>query len=381
MSSVYENLEIARLYHQQADFAKAKAAALASLSESLDSRDKKDWNEAHYIESLRLAAQCSLELDDLVSLNPLVDHAIHLFERPAVSQSVESMRWHFLALWSLFHSETDQAFSLLEKSLDAATKAKDNQMIARSLHAQAVLNCYDSSQFSKALEILEKVILIATAIKLPEIVISAKILRSHIFFSLQNFGLASDILWEVYSTTQQLGYHHLTANIVFQLSKIQSELGNDESAATFNELAMRSITAERYPRLYRLTKESFQTSKAETKNWDLIIDEDDHVIFERTKGLINFRNQHTLFDLIFILAKNQGTRFTKEDLIQRVWNQKYESEIHDNVIYVTIKRLRLLIEPSIETPKYILRDRAGYYISNKISIDIKSNKESTHVQT
>jgi DNA-binding response OmpR family regulator len=64
--------------------------------------------------------------------------------------------------------------------------------------------------------------------------------------------------------------------------------------------------------------------------------------------------------------KHPGETFSKEIIVKKIWNQDYSPAMHDNKIYVTIKRLRKMIEPDINKPKYIFRAKNGYYF-NKIS--------------
>ena len=66
-----------------------------------------------------------------------------------------------------------------------------------------------------------------------------------------------------------------------------------------------------------------------------------------------------------------GSIYSKESLVEKIWQQKYNPLVHDNKIYVTIKRLRELLEPDYKNPKYIFRTKEGYYMSKKIRALIK----------
>lgn len=43
-------------------------------------------------------------------------------------------------------------------------------------------------------------------------------------------------------------------------------------------------------------------------------------------------------DLLRLFVLNQGTVYSKEFLVENVWKQPYDPSVHDNKIYVTIKR-------------------------------------------
>lgn len=82
-----------------------------------------------------------------------------------------------------------------------------------------------------------------------------------------------------------------------------------------------------------------------------------------------------MYDLALMFLKNPGHRFSKSDLVKYIWHQKYDPTLHDNLIYVSIKRLRTLLEPDLESPKYVLRDRKGYYFNPTSSINFKMTDE------
>jgi DNA-binding response OmpR family regulator len=65
---------------------------------------------------------------------------------------------------------------------------------------------------------------------------------------------------------------------------------------------------------------------------------------------------------------NQGKVYSKEFLVEKIWKQSYDPSVHDNKIYVTIKRLRKLIEPDYDKPKYIYRAKNGYFMNKAAKI-------------
>jgi len=89
-------------------------------------------------------------------------------------------------------------------------------------------------------------------------------------------------------------------------------------------------------------------------------------LIERKKGKVDFNNQVILLELLHLFMKYPGETFSKEAIVKKIWNQEYSPVIHDNKIYVTIKRLRKMIEPDYNKPKYIFRAKNGYFF-NKAS--------------
>jgi DNA-binding response OmpR family regulator len=110
-------------------------------------------------------------------------------------------------------------------------------------------------------------------------------------------------------------------------------------------------------------------------NYDLIFELEKHSVVERKLGRIDFKNQFILMDLLRLFVQNQGQVFSKEYLVEQVWRQSYDPGIHDNKIYVTIKRLRKMIEPDYDKPKYIFRAKNGYFMNKSARVLIENRGE------
>ena len=68
------------------------------------------------------------------------------------------------------------------------------------------------------------------------------------------------------------------------------------------------------------------------------------------------------FDLLLYLIRERGRVFTREDLMQKVWNYDYFGDMR--TVDVTVRRLREKIEDDPASPRYILTRRGvGYYYS------------------
>ena len=61
-----------------------------------------------------------------------------------------------------------------------------------------------------------------------------------------------------------------------------------------------------------------------------------------------------------------GQVYSKEEIVNNIWQQEYDPRVHDNKLYVTIKRLRKLIEPENDKPKYLYRAKNGYYFNKDV---------------
>ncbi len=152
----------------------------------------------------------------------------------------------------------------------------------------------------------------------------------------------------------------------------------EDQFRVYAELALRGLDPVKSPRHYKsivaICPENLESLRP---LYDFQIDESSRLVKEKTKGTIDFKNQHILFDLALLFIKNPGQRYNKEDLVDQIWKQIYNPDLHDNLIYVSIKRLRTLLEPDMESPRYVLRDRKGYYFNSQAVIQIKNSEEAT----
>lgn len=68
------------------------------------------------------------------------------------------------------------------------------------------------------------------------------------------------------------------------------------------------------------------------------------------------------YDLLSYLIRERGKVFSREDLMQRVWNYEYYGDMR--TVDVTVRRLREKIEDDPVKPRYILTRRGvGYYFA------------------
>ena len=68
------------------------------------------------------------------------------------------------------------------------------------------------------------------------------------------------------------------------------------------------------------------------------------------------------FDLLLYLIRERGHVFTREDLMQKVWNYEYFGDMR--TVDVTVRRLREKIENDPGKPEFILTKRGvGYYFA------------------
>ena len=202
---------------------------------------------------------------------------------------------------------------------------------------------------------------------------SFHLLKAQILNTEKKYKQAEELLWFCYEQSQKSYRRKYMAPHLFYCLGINYMAKKDYNQAShFLSLAKRSINEETFKLLNKYISHSLNTLQHNmTHNYDIIINFETNLLIEKQKGHINFKNQFVVLDMLKLFVMNPGKVYSKEDLAAKIWKQSYDHQIHDNKIYVTIKRLRELVEPNQNKPKYICRTKDGYYINKNVKILIK----------
>ena len=178
---------------------------------------------------------------------------------------------------------------------------------------------------------------------------------------------ADKMLWQAYELANTHGNTYMIPYVLAQMSSNNLKRGELDQASIFFNLAKRHLDQENFKlfsKKVRVIEARIQeeAKKKSLTNYDLVFNSKNKSIIERDKGLVNFKNQFILWDILDLFVSNPGQAYSKQKLVELIWNQEYSPLVHDNKIYVTIKRLRELVEPESNKPKYIFRSKEGYYL-------------------
>lgn len=371
-SSSAKFLQIAKLQYQKGDFLVALASFVECETAALEEQNLTDW-----IDCIRLQMQCLNELDRFAEATPLFDKALQFCENTKESKLLA--RGHAtMAFYLLQKNQVPEAQSFLTMAINEATRIQDHETLARSLMFDIFMTSLpDQMKWDQALRSLDKIDLLVDTKGLEDILVTCMFLRAHIAMQRKSYEQASTFLWRAYEMAQNHGHHLLIPNLLLQLGQIYREMGQEAQSQIFFDLSLRGIDPVRHPRQFRrITQIVNPLASRSNLQHDFVIREATGLIQEKQRGCIDFKNQHVLLEMALLFLKSQGQRFSKENLTESVWKQAYNPSQHDNLIYVSIKRLRALLEPDPENPRYILRDRRGYYFSPNCSISFEMPQET-----
>lgn len=371
-SSLSISLEIIRLLIRKGDLDEARVKAEDAMKDALILKDRTQW-----LEATRLYFQCCQELEELDVARPAME-AVISFLVTALDPRLQAQAETLLSSWLFACGQMEESHDYVQSAINKATSQQDFDTLARALTIYAASLLYDPQNFKNALVQLDKLNTILDRLEQPEMQLTANLLRSYIYTQRGQTDLALPLLWATYEKAKLHGFHLLISAILAQIARVYRDQKQFDEYRVYSDLALRGLDRAKTPRMYKLVHNACPPLKEQKASlYDFYIDEKSRSVKERTKGRIDFKNQHILFEMALLFIKNPGVRFTKDDLSKAIWNQTYSPDLHDNLIYVSIKRLRTLLEPDLESPKYILRDRKGYYFNPQSMVQFRAAEEVT----
>jgi DNA-binding winged helix-turn-helix (wHTH) protein len=103
--------------------------------------------------------------------------------------------------------------------------------------------------------------------------------------------------------------------------------------------------------------------------------------FEVNRGLLTSPNgqqldlggQFVLQDLLALFAKYPDRSFSKEEIVRAVWDEDYDPTVHNNKLYVTIRRLRRMLQQmdlAVPSSSLIVRSKDGYRLDPEVHVQM-----------
>lgn len=349
-------VEVARLYYERCDFGvaieKFKVAAENYFS---------DREFEKYLQCQNYLLRMYAERDDAENLRIAKERIQDLVLKEGFELTAKT---HYtLGLCAAYKGQCDIALDYFQKSLSIALAADHKEDICRAINTIAY-TYYDLDRLQDALKEIYNLEIFFQVLELPDIRLSSQILNGHILRKLKRFEQALEVFWDCYDKLQKEKNLFMYIGILRSLGITYRDAGELEMARLYLRLAKRALDPENIIHMGRsIDKILSELGEAGSEEFDLVFDSSSNSVSERRKGRIDFKNQFILLDMLRMFVKQPGVVHSKESLVQQVWKQEYDPVIHDNKIYVTIKRLRKLIEPDYDKPKYIFRAKNGYYLN------------------
>lgn len=366
MNELERSFELGKLYCDRGEF----TPAIAHLQDASKGYFA-EKNFSHYLKCMNMLLRIYAEREQFEEINITKEKLQDLVLKEGFE--LNSKTYYTLAVCASYKSQLETAMDYLQKALAIALAADDKEDICRAIFGLAmVYSAPTVARYSDALKEIYNLQVFFQVYSMPDLQASSLFLNADILKQMKKYDESIEIYWKAYDIVKETRNIVMSNYIMGGLADVYYEIGDKDMARTYITLAQKSVDGENQRRLARMVKNLVEKIGGESQtNFDLIFDESNHAVIEKKLGRIDFKNQFILLDLLRLFVQNQGHIYTKEYLVENVWKQPYDPAIHDNKIYVTIKRLRKLIEPDYEKPKYIFRAKNGYYMNKAARVSFE----------
>ncbi len=361
-----QRLQIGLYAYHRGDY----ALALTHLEKACDFFSRSNQHEK-FIECCTYLLRILAEREEFARIDRIEQRVINILANVDLRPTLKSRVMYVLGICSCYQdTRHDQAMNRFREAIDFAVLGEDKTALAAPLYGAATV-LYARQRYDEALLQLERLNVLLSCLSLPDVQSAALLLGSMIR---RNQGLTDSALesaWIAFDSLKHNPHMVLYLNTLCLLGTLYTTKNDPVSARLYLDLAERTVKREEFPRIARLIDDGLKSLGAQkAHDVDLKFDTRTGVLHERVKGEIRFEGQFVLRDLLHLFMRSPGVVFSKSDIVDAVWKEQYSPQVHDNKIYVTIKRLRKLLEAEGRSKDYILRAKGGYLLSPKVTIQI-----------
>ncbi len=360
-STVDQVFQLGKLHADRGDYSNA----IIFLTQAAETYfTQKNFSE--YLKCQNLFLRIYAERDRFDEINATKEQLQDLVLKEGFDLNAKT--YFTLSMCAGYKGQHEVALDYAQRSLSLALGVDDKEDICNSIFMISFIY-FLMGRYADALKEVYNLHVFFQVYDFPELRLSAKLLNADIFRIQKKYDEALSIMWEAYEELKSCKKIVTHVSILGMLGTTYFDMGDKESSRVYLNMALRMVDETNQVRLAKMIKSYLDKMGGEAQtNFDVLFDETNHLVVEQKIGRIDFKNQFILLDLLKLFIQNQGVIFSKEYLVENVWKQPYDPSVHDNKIYVTIKRLRKLIEPEYDKPKYLFRAKNGYYFNKAVKV-------------
>lgn len=324
-----------------------------------------DLHEPDYFRLLALHIRLMQELN----LTDEIRQFQNLIEQFVKSNHSPSCELYYCYSLILFLNRQFNCFDFyVEKTIELCLESKNFEYLTQAMLAKAVrlnqLEMYDAAFVN-----LEKVSSLIEVLNINRLKYSFLITKAIYQIEVKKFKESLELLYQASELLRQEKSLLLHANVFRTIGKVYSKMGQYLMAKSYYQMANNLIENNECVRLGMILKEdlrelelNMQKSIDANQKWLLGENSLNHPL----KGYLEFKGQQSLVILLKLLMSESNRVFSKEEIVRTLWQEEYNPLIHDNRIYVTVKRLRVFLEVNYKSPQYLIRKRGGYLFNQEI---------------
>ena len=359
------HFEVGKLYCERGDFDLAIGRLHEAAKSFLEIR-KGD----RFLECMSLILRMHAERADHSEIHRLKEY----LQQQVVGDRVmlNSKSYYTLGICSLYEEQLEVALDYFQKALATALASDQKRDLCHAIFGLATIH-YKNDQLTEALQEIYNLQVFFQVIKLPELKLSCSILNANVLRKLKRYDEALEIFWNCYDQLRDSKNMSVFLYLLLGLALTYQDAGDPQMARTYLQLARHAVDERNMRTLAQQLDAKLKELGVRTMgDFDLVLSSSSNTVTERKRGKVDFKNQFILLDLLRLFMKSPGQVYSKEALAQAIWKQDYDPPVHDNKIYVTIKRLRKMIEPDFDKPRYIFRAKNGYYLNRNARVYVES---------
>lgn len=353
--------EVSNLYIERCDF----KAAIQYLKKASDGFLKEKNYEMH-LKCMNKFLRVYAEMENHEAIDDIKEHLQTLVIKERVT--LDARTYYSLGLCASYKGQHKTALEFLEKSLAVALTKDDKEGICYAINGIAIVYAA-LKRYDDALKEIYNLQVFFQVLDLPELKLSSQMMNGHILRETGQYDQALEIFWKCYEDLREQKNLYMFICLLYAMGVTYKESGQPDLARMYLNLAKKSADPENLKySVGKIDKRLAELGEVSTSDYDLVFDSANKLITEKKKGKVDFKNQFILLDLMRLFLKTPGEVYSKEAIVDKIWHQSYDPRVHDNKLYVTIKRLRKMIEPDYDKPKYIFRAKNGYYLNKNAKV-------------
>lgn len=359
--SLEATMELAKLYYERCDF---KIAIEKFKSAAAEAFALKDYEK--YLKCQNHLLRMYAEREDAEAINATKEALQDLVLKEGFELNAKT--YYTLGICAAYKNQFDVSLDYFQKSLAIALAGDQKADICYAINGLAV-TYYSLERFSEALKEIYNLQVFFQVLQLRDLKLSSQMMNGNILRKTKKYDQALEIFWDCYDLLREEKNLYMYLQLLYATAATYRDSGETDMARMYFKLAKRSADPENLRYLCRhIDAQLAELGVTSKEDYDLVFDAGSHSVLERKKGRVDFKNQFILLDMLRLFMRTPGHVYSKEFLVKQVWRQDYDPAVHDNKIYVTIKRLRKLIEPDYEKPRYIFRAKNGYYLNKNTKV-------------
>lgn len=366
VESAISLLNLGTLYFEKGELKNAVPYLLEAREQCLASKKLRKYFDISY-----MLLRSYLEMGKSFEVQSIKDD----LQKVIIAEDVEmtSRLYYTMGICSYLENQNDNALTFFNQSFNVALSESNKEDMCYALCGKAIWYKMQKD-YEKSFALIENLKVFFESVDVPEVEASVGICEAQIFDVLGKHDDAIKSLWDAFNVSKKAkSIQFMNAYVMIQFGVTHTKMNQLEMASNYFDLAEGLINPEEHVRTLTLLKKyREELAGKQNSNPDIKINIKDNTVEEISKGQVELNNQFILLELLVEFVKKKGSVVTKSDLAEILWNQDYDPSQHDNKIYVTIRRLRKLLEPNPKKPHYILRTKEGYQLNPASIVEIHS---------